>query len=740
MATAACVAAFALPASAAALPGPQGRLTQLDQIPGNAATDGCVTESGTGGACEDGTGLVNAFDIGVAPDGEDVYGAGTGVSSIARTASDGKLQQTGCAGTGACQPPFVAPLDNARAVAVSPDGEHVYAVSFQDAVVALKRKANGTLIPLGDPVPDGGIGGGRANDCVAHAPAGPTTDCINGKALDDPTDVAVAPDGENVYVSSSSSNAVAVFDRATSGPLAGKLTQPSDITGCISTDGSSEDGVNTCGNALGTGAFNDPRGIEFDSSGSDVYVASEAGNALHVLDRAATGALTDVQCLNVGGTDECGSAVGVLAVSDVAVAPDGLHVYATNSTQHALAIFARSGTDGTLSQPGAVKCVAATGSPAGCGAANTNLRGLSQAESVTVSPDNKTVYMTGATSGTVLTMSRNISTGVPEQLGGTAGCTADDNSVVPNTTCENGKGLVGASDVAVAPDNRHVYTTSLTSQGVAAFARQLPPQCVGGQLGGTRGPGSHTLSLTCPDPNGDAITQYFVNDPPHGTLGTPSTAGGTVEYTPDAGYDGPDSFSLNAQDDAETGQAVTVLLDVDTIAPVATVTGGPEGTTDTATPSFAFAANEPATFECRVDDQGFGPCSGPGDSHTSGPLADGSHSFEVRATDGVGNQGTAARSFTVQTPGGGDQPDADPPETTLKKPKVKGDDVKIRFSSDEPGATFRCKRDKKPFKPCTSPKTYRNLDEGKHRVAVAATDPAGNPDPSPAKRRFKIEG
>ena len=37
-----------------------------------------------------------------------------------------------------------------------------------------------------------------------------------------------------------------------------------------------------------------------------------------------------------------------------------------------------------------------------------------------------------------------------------------------------------------------------------------------------------------------------------------------------------------------------------------------------------------------------------------------------------------------------------------------------------------------------SPKTYRNLKLGKHTFKVRATDPAGNTDPTPAKRSFKI--
>jgi hypothetical protein len=46
--------------------------------------------------------------------------------------------------------------------------------------------------------------------------------------------------------------------------------------------------------------------------------------------------------------------------------------------------------------------------------------------------------------------------------------------------------------------------------------------------------------------------------------------------------------------------------------------------------------------------------------------------------------------------------------------------------------------DGKPFAPCQSPKTYKHLGFGKHRLDVRAIDPATNPDPTPAVRKFKI--
>lgn len=63
----------------------------------------------------------------------------------------------------------------------------------------------------------------------------------------------------------------------------------------------------------------------------------------------------------------------------------------------------------------------------------------------------------------------------------------------------------------------------------------------------------------------------------------------------------------------------------------------------------------------------------------------------------------------------------------------------FRFTSTEPGSAFRCKLDGKPWRPCRSPKTYKGLKDGKHVFKVKATDAAGNTDPTPAKRVWRVD-
>jgi hypothetical protein len=82
------------------------------------------------------------------------------------------------------------------------------------------------------------------------------------------------------------------------------------------------------------------------------------------------------------------------------------------------------------------------------------------------------------------------------------------------------------------------------------------------------------------------------------------------------------------------------------------------------------------------------------------------------------------------------------PDTGISKgPKnvVTVDRATFRFISTVAGSSFQCRLDKKPFRGCRSPKTYRNLVPGRHTFKVRAVGPSGLIDPVPAKRTFTVE-
>jgi hypothetical protein len=86
----------------------------------------------------------------------------------------------------------------------------------------------------------------------------------------------------------------------------------------------------------------------------------------------------------------------------------------------------------------------------------------------------------------------------------------------------------------------------------------------------------------------------------------------------------------------------------ETVPPTASITSGPAagGTITDSTPTFGFASSEHgSTFECKIDASAYKTCASP---HTLAPLADGAHTFSVRAIDAPGNVSPVrSRSFTV---------------------------------------------------------------------------------------------
>ena len=81
------------------------------------------------------------------------------------------------------------------------------------------------------------------------------------------------------------------------------------------------------------------------------------------------------------------------------------------------------------------------------------------------------------------------------------------------------------------------------------------------------------------------------------------------------------------------------------------------------------------------------------------------------------------------------------PNTSIKsapKAKTKSKTATFKFTSSEPGSTFKCKLDKGAWTACKSAKTYKKLKLGKHTFQVAAVDSFGNTDATPSKKTWKV--
>jgi Bacterial Ig-like domain len=165
------------------------------------------------------------------------------------------------------------------------------------------------------------------------------------------------------------------------------------------------------------------------------------------------------------------------------------------------------------------------------------------------------------------------------------------------------------------------------------------------------------------------------------------------------------------------------------------------GTVSGSSVSFAFSSDEAgSTFECKLDGAAYSACTSP-KGYTN--LSNGSHTFEVRATDAAGNVDATPASRTFSVDVSPPPQDTDPPETTIDSGPSEGSTVKPKdatftFSSDEAGSTFECSLDSGAYSACSSPKRYTGLANGSHTFRVRAKDAAGNTDATSASRTWTV--
>jgi DNA-binding beta-propeller fold protein YncE len=344
----------------------------LTQKPGTA---GCISDTGSAGACTDGEALQSPTDVVVSPDGEHVYATAYDSGSVAafdRDPVSGLLTQVGCVQatpSGTCS--NGAGLDGATALAVTPDGSSVYVASYAGALVVLDRTT-----PSGSLVRKPGTSG-----CVSDTGSGGA--CADGVALAALADVDVSPDGKNVYVAADNGFAVGIFDRGPGGAVA----QKPGTAGCVSETGT--------GGACADGkALTFSRGVAVSPDGGTVYVASHVPGSIAVFDRdKTTGALLQRAgvegCASSTGTQgQCSVVAGMGNAGAVAVSPDGASVYATGGAGGgSVVVLDRSATGVLTQKPGTAGCVNDSGqAPCADGVA------LGAVSAVALSPDSSSLY------------------------------------------------------------------------------------------------------------------------------------------------------------------------------------------------------------------------------------------------------------------------------------------------------------------------------------------------------------
>ncbi len=254
------------------------------------------------------------------------------------------------------------------------------------------------------------------------------------------------------------------------------------------------------------------------------------------------------------------------------------------------------------------------------------------------------------------------------------------------------------------------------------------------------------------DPDGGPMAIMSKTNPANGAVTITGVA--DLSYTPDSNYCNDPSaapadtftYTLNGGSTATVSVTVSCVADdptaVNDSATVAEDSGSnaidvlANDTDPDGGPKSVQSSSDPANGTVAIAGGGTGVTYTPDANYCNNPGAAPEDTFTYTLNGGS----IATVSVTVACVDELAPPDTTPPNTAISKARINRTKHKatFRFFSTEPGSTFLCKIDKKPFRACSSPKTYKNLKVGKHKFQVKAKDAAGNIDASPAVKKFRI--
>ena len=351
----------------------------------------------------------------------------------------------------------IAGLAGALAIALSPDGQHVYVAGYlDDAIVVFKRE------PL--------TGALTFVETLNRQ----TIEALNG-----PQALTISPDGRHVYVASVNGDAVVVFERTGAmGRLIFVETQKNGLNGIEGLDGANGVAVSPDGDYVYLTSLHDKALVAFmrnpmtgrltflevysetlgtgidlarlaspvvSRDGRNLYLADAVGDAIFVFQRNVKTGLLNLE--EVQRNDSAGG-VGLDGPQSVTISPDDGHLYAANFSGSSVTVFKRQISDGSLAFIQAQQND------------TDGVKGIGSANAVALDPTGKHLYVTGYLDNAVSTFHRNPATGklsfVDFRQEGEGGL----------------DGLDGIFAVVVSPDGRQIYTASGVDDSVTVFSRQ----------------------------------------------------------------------------------------------------------------------------------------------------------------------------------------------------------------------------------------------------------------------------
>jgi sugar lactone lactonase YvrE len=510
----------------------------FDQLPNPL---GCL-QAGSGDPCTSVANLNGPYRIAISPDGKNLYATSFSdrITIYDRNTDTGSLKQkpgsAGCisdTGDGTtCAD--ARHLNGPLGLTMTSDGRTLFvAADNANAVLVFSRNTSSGTITQ------------KPNEagCIANTPI--VNDCSDGRALASPFDVALSSDQKHLYVTSFSSSAVSAMQ-----VLGGELFPVSGPTGCVSN-------AATDGCTVRAGLAN-PWPVAISPNGQTVYAGGYSSNSIVALSRnSATGGLTPVGtagCVSRDGTGgTCTTVPDLLSTRGIVVSQDSKHIYGLG--QDRVLLLDRQSNGGLIRRAGDGGCVS-NGAAAGC----TTGRGLAMGEkgNVFLSPDNSQLYVASSAGGGGLTEQRLASDGSMSPRGDARGCAV---SGTPPANCATATKIAGTTDVLVSPDGRNIYVATRGDSSIGVFKRDSAgPGC--GDNSATVQAGSVTsLSLTCGDADGDALTRTITTPPGLGVLGNIDQGAGTVAFA-SSGVAGTASFKFRASSNGVASNEATFTINV----------------------------------------------------------------------------------------------------------------------------------------------------------------------------------
>jgi DNA-binding beta-propeller fold protein YncE len=404
-------------------------------------------------------GLSYAYQIVVSPNGEHAYSVGVQGDLIeySRSLSNGSLSVIGCLTSLALGEPQcagenvqmgVAAVGDPSAIAISPDGKSVYVTSqLNNTIAEFEVESSGLLKKVG---------------CITHESSLAECETTGANGLENPYGVTVSPEGENVYVTAFSEEAIGEFKRNTETGVLTQLTAPNECIGSA---------TSSC--PTKTIGLTDDIGIVASPNGKDVYVAAGAKSSegdVAVLVRGFEGALeplsNEERC--IGSTPECATGVQIDGVEDLVVSPDSKYVYGTSSSTNAV-IELKTTANGSLEQLASPNACVSTETHSGC----EKVVGIAGAVGVAISPSGEDLYASGQGEGTVASFERDAETGALTQLA--TPCVTEQASGCGSSEFDGRVALDWPRRLAVSPDGTSVYIASQSSHAIAELDRTVTP-------------------------------------------------------------------------------------------------------------------------------------------------------------------------------------------------------------------------------------------------------------------------